>query len=223
MSKKEIIKKTEKFVKDVLKNDGSGHDWWHIFRVRKLAVQIAKEEMRGDLFIIELAALLHDVADRKFNDGNTKKGLEKVRIFLSTLSIENSVTFQICNIIDSMSFSASFLKKGKRRIMVSPEAQIVQDADRLDAIGAIGIARAFAYGGSKGREIYNPTIAPIVPTSKRQYIQSTSHTINHFYEKLLLIKKVLNTETAKRIANKRHIFMKTFLAEFRAEWEEKLV
>ncbi|MCX6732727.1 MAG: HD domain-containing protein [Candidatus Roizmanbacteria bacterium] len=221
MDKKRLIKHTEAYVKNTLSGEGSGHDWWHIFRVWNTAKKFSKQE-GGNLFIIELSALLHDIADRKFNEGDVKKGVEKVRIFLISLSLDKKDIDCICEIVKTCSFSSSFLEDGTRRVMSTLEGQIVQDADRLDAIGAIGIARAFAYGGYKNRELYNPNVKPILHATTESYTNKVSHSINHFYEKLLLLKDLMNTKTAKKLAIKRHRYMELFLKEFYGEWDGKL-
>lgn len=219
MDYQSTINKTKNFVKDILFGEGSGHDWWHIYRVWNTAKYIANKETGADIFVVELASLLHDIADRKFNDGNVEKGTEKVRNFLTTINIDTKVVEEVCEIVSTCSFASSFLENGKRRVMKTIEGKIVQDADRLDAIGAIGIARAFAYGGSKGREIYNPTIKPTLHTTKDSYTKKVSHSINHFYEKLLLLKDLMNTKTAQTMAKNRHKYMQQFLHEFYQEWE----
>jgi uncharacterized protein len=219
---KQIVQRTEEYVKEMLSGEGSGHDWWHIYRVLNTARYISHKEKGANIFIVELAALLHDIADRKFNEGDTKKGLEKVKNFLHSLNLELPIIEHVCEIIHTYSFSNSFMENGKRRVMKTLEGKIVQDADRLDAIGAIGIARAFAYGGHKGRELYNPTVKLTRPKTSKDYTQGTSHTINHFYEKLLLLKDLMNTTTAKEIAEKRHVYMEQFLSEFYKEWDGNL-
>ena len=211
------IQKTKKYVKSLLLGEGSGHDWWHIFRVCNTAQHLAKKE-GGDLLVIELAALLHDIADRKFNDGDVVKGVKKVNEFLESIKVDKKIGDNVCEIVQTCSFASSFMPDGTRRIMSTLEGKIVQDADRLDAIGAVGIARTFAYGGRKGSEIYNPAIKPILPTSTKQYTQGETHSINHFYEKLLLLKDLMNTKTAQKMAKKRHTYMEQFLKEFYAEW-----
>lgn len=219
INKKTIIKKTEEFVKEKLSGDGTGHDWWHIKRVVGNAKQIAKIE-GGDLFIIELAALLHDIADWKFNNGDSTKGARISRKWLKDLSIGRSIYNEVGFIVEHLSF-----KGGTNAIkMRSIEGKIVQDADRLDALGAIGIARTFAYGGSMNREIYNPNIKPSTFNSLEAYASSMSknHTINHFYEKLLLLKTQMNTKTGKKLAQNRHKYMENFLDRFYAEWDGKL-
>ncbi|SHF39211.1 uncharacterized protein SAMN05444274_10547 [Mariniphaga anaerophila] len=212
MEQKKTISETKKYVRQILENDGSGHDWWHIFRVRNLALKIASME-GGDLFLIEMAALLHDIDDWKIsggtNTGNAKRWLQEVNVSPATAT-------KIIEIIDQVSFKGA----GVDTTPTIPEAKIVQDADRLDAIGAIGIARTFAYGGNKGRLIFNPEIKPEKHDDFDQYKKSTGPTINHFYEKLLLLKDRLNTKTAKSMALKRHQFMELFLDKFFGEWYE---
>jgi len=214
MEKELIVIQTADFMKSELTGEGSGHDWWHVYRVWKNAVQIAKHE-QVDLFVVELAALLHDIADWKFNDGNEEIGPQLAREWLESLNVEQDEISNVCQIIQDISFKGS----GVITTMKTPEGNIVQDADRLDAMGAIGIGRAFAYGGSKGREMYNPELMPEKHISFEQYKKSQSSSINHFYEKLLLLKELMNTETAKKIAEKRHVVMVNFLDDFFQEWE----
>ncbi len=214
MPKSSIIKKTEDFVKKTLAHDSSGHDWWHIFRVRKLSKYLCEKE-GGDFFIIELAALLHDVADWKFHNGNEEVGIQKVRSFLEEQALDNNSIEKICRIIGEVSFKGA----GDSSSTSSLEAKIVQDADRLDALGAIGIARCFAYGGSKSREIYNPEIEPQLHKDFEEYKKAKGTTINHFYEKLLLLKDRMNTKTAEEMANQRHQIMEDYLQNFYKEWD----
>jgi uncharacterized protein len=215
MRKLVIINQTKNHVEQLLKNDSSGHDWWHVYRVWKLAKHIAKQEKQADLFIIELGALLHDIADWKFNDGDDKKGIKIARDWLETLNVSEKDIQDICHIIEHISFKGA----GETNRMESIEGLIIQDADRLDALGAIGIARTFAYGGYKGRPIYDPTIKPILHQSFEAYKQSNTPSLNHFYEKLFLLKDRMNTQTGKQLAEKRHIFMETYVKEFYKEWE----
>jgi uncharacterized protein len=212
-----IINQTISFVKECLKNAEGGHDWWHIYRVWKTAIQLTKTE-KADLFIVELAALLHDIADSKFNEGDEEIGPRKAGEFLRSINVEENVINHVVKIISNISF------KGGKQIQCfkSLEMDIVQDADRLDALGAIGIARTFNYGGYKNREIYNPVILPDLKMSKEEYKNSNAPTINHFYEKLLLLKDKMNTETGKKMAQHRHEFMKIYLDEFYKEWEGEL-
>ena len=214
MEKELIVIQTADFMKSELTGEGSGHDWWHVYRVWKNAVQIAKHE-EVDLFVVELAALLHDIADWKFNDGNEEIGPQLAREWLESLNVDEIEISNVCQIIQDISFKGS----GVITNMKTPEGNIVQDADRLDAMGAIGIGRVFAYGGSKGREMYNPELLPEKHDSFEQYKNSQGSSINHFYEKLLLLKELMNTETAKKIAEKRHVVMVNFLDDFYQEWE----
>ena len=211
-----IINQTISFVKECLKNAEGGHDWWHIYRVWKTAIQLTKTE-KADLFIVELAALLHDIADSKFNEGDEEIGPRKAGEFLKSINVEENVINHVVQIIANISF------KGGKQIQhfESTEMYVVQDADRLDAMGAIGIARTFNYGGHKNREIYNPEILPDLSMSKEEYKNSNAPTINHFYEKLLLLKDKMNTKTGKEMAQHRHEFMKIYLKEFYSEWEGK--
>ena len=218
MDKDIIIEKTKDFVYKKMKGEGSGHDWWHIYRVYNTAVAIAKEENGADIFIVELAALLHDIADWKFNDGNLNAGAEVTISFLEDLGVDKLVVEQVADIVRNISFKGA----GEKSTIKTLEGKIVQDADRLDAIGAVGIARTFAYGGNKNREMYNPDIKPEDHKDFESYKNSNGTTINHFYEKLLLLKDRMNTEAGKRIAAKRHKYMEDFLKEFYAEWDGKL-
>jgi len=214
MTKAKILSNTINFVKNELKNAEGGHDWFHIERVYNNTLLIAKTENVDDL-IVSLAALLHDIADSKFHDGDETIGPKKATEFLQTQHIDKKSVDHIVKIIANMSFSKSI---GAKDLFTSKELQVVQDADRLDAIGAIGIARAFNYGGFKNRALYNPEIKPNLNFTKEEYKKSNSPTINHFYEKLLLLKDKMNTETGKRIATERHQFMELFLEQFYLEW-----
>lgn len=216
MNKQLVIQKTAVFVKERLENDTSGHDWWHTYRVWKLSVFIAKAE-GADEFIVQLAALLHDVADWKFNKNNLKAGSNVSRKWLSKLCLDERTIREVCYIVENISFKGARVKSDMR----TKEGEVVQDADRLDSLGAIGIARTFAYGGHKGRKIYDPDIKPILHKSFEEYSNAKSSSINHFYEKLLLLKDLMNTKTGKKIAQKRHRFLKIFLREFLKEWESK--
>jgi uncharacterized protein len=216
MDKEEAIKKTAEHVRKKLEGEGSGHDWWHVYRVWKNAVNIGKKE-NADMFTIELAALLHDIADWKFNKGDDSEGPRQAREWLEKIQVDENTIFSVCEIIKDMSFKGA----GVESRMRTKEGMIVQDSDRLDAIGAIGIGRTFAYGGHKGREMYNPNKKPEKHDSFEKYKNSSSPTINHFYEKLLLLKDRMNTKTAKAIAEERHKFMEQFLEHFFKEWEGK--
>jgi len=209
-----IIDTTIQFVKQQLQNAEGGHDWFHIERVYKNALLIAKEE-DCDVTVVKLAALLHDIADSKFHDGDESVGPKIAREFLESQNISENIITHVIAIIENISFKGGNFEKK----FTSKELAIVQDADRLDAIGAIGIARTFNYGGFKNRPIYNPNIQPNLNMSKEEYKNSEAPTLNHFYEKLLLLKDKMNTETGKKIAKKRHDFMVHFLAQFYAEWD----
>lgn len=214
MNQETVILQTVEFVKQTLAGAEGGHDWWHIYRVWKLAKQIAATE-NANLFVVELGALLHDIADSKFNDGNEMAGPRKAREFLNSLGVKEPVIMHVENIITHISFKGG----NESQSFKSPELDIVQDADRLDALGAIGIARTFNYGGFKNREIYNPEIKPNLHMSKEEYKQSSAPTLNHFYEKLLLLKDRMNTQTGLQMAGERHRFMESFLDEFYKEWD----
>jgi uncharacterized protein len=208
-----LINTTISFVKQTLQNAEGGHDWFHIERVYKNAILIAKTEV-CNLQVIELGALLHDIADSKFHNGDETIGPKTARNFLESQHVASEVVQEVINIIENISFKGGNITQNYTSI----ELQIVQDADRLDAIGAIGIARAFSYGGFKNRAIYNPDIKPNLKQSKEEYKNNTAPTITHFYEKLLLLQDRMNTKTGKEIALERHKYMETFLAQFYAEW-----
>lgn len=209
-----IIDKTIHFVKEKLENAEGGHDWFHIERVYKNSILIAKEE-DCDIMVVKLGALLHDIADSKFHDGDETIGPKTARAFLESENVFEETINHVINIIENISFKGGNFENK----FSSKELEIVQDADRLDAIGAIGIARTFNYGGFKNRALYNPSIAPNLNMSKEEYKNSNSPTLNHFYEKLLLLKDKMNTETGKKIAEARHQYMENFLSQFYAEWE----
>lgn len=208
------ILKTITFVKQTLKDAEAGHDWFHIERVLKTAININQEE-HGNELVVAFAALLHDIADPKFNNGDEELGPNVAESFLQSLAIEEETVKHVKLIIQHMSFKNSF----DGNSFTSKEMQIVQDADRLDAIGAIGIARAFTYGGFKNRVLYDPAIKIEAHQSKESYKNTTAPTINHFYEKLLLLKDMMNTTAGKKIAEKRHQFMLDYLDQFYSEWE----
>ncbi|PTS97482.1 phosphohydrolase [Pedobacter sp. HMWF019] len=214
MNNIEIINKTIDFVKKTLAGAEAGHDWFHIERVYKTAQHINKQE-QGNELIVALAALLHDIADSKFNGGDEEIGPQMAGDFLKSLELGSPGIEQVQQIIKNLSFKARF---GKLTYQ-SKELDIVQDADRLDAIGAIGIARAFTYGGFKNRVLYDPEIEVKLNMSKEQYKNTTAPTINHFYEKLLLLKDLMKTPTGKQMAENRHQFMLGYLDQFYAEWE----
>ncbi|MEO0570177.1 MAG: HD domain-containing protein [Bacteroidota bacterium] len=216
MTDTEIIEATVAFVKSTLKGAESGHDWFHIQRVFNNTILIAKDE-KVDVLTTSLAALLHDIADAKFHDGDETIGPKIAIDFLSSIAVKQSIIDHVAKIIENISFKNSFdeIRKGSFN---SKELQVVQDADRLDAIGAIGIARAFNYGGYKNRELYNPNIPPRLDLTKSEYKKSNTPTINHFYEKLLLLKDKMNTNTGKELAEKRHQFLLDYLEQFYGEW-----
>ena len=211
---KAIIKNTINFVKIELEGAEGGHDWFHIERVYNNTKLIAKTEDVSTI-IVELAALLHDIADPKFNDGDEQEAPRKISAFLKEQDCDDHIIEHVINIVQNMSYSKSL---SKNKLFHSLELAVVQDADRLDAIGAIGIARAFNYGGFKNRSLYNPEIKPQLDLTKEEYRKSTAPTINHFYEKLLLLKNKMNTVTGKKIAANRHQFMVDYLQQFNGEW-----
>ena len=217
MDKKVLLDKTRDYVKRTLADAEGGHDWFHIERVTHNAKLIAKDE-DVDLFIVELGALLHDIADAKFHHGDESIGPKKAAAFLQSIEVPDDIIRHIVNIIVHISFKSS-LGNDNRDKFDSPELRVIQDADRLDAIGALGIARAFNYGGFKNRPLYNPEIKPNLDQDKDTYKKGMAPTINHFYEKLLLLKNKMNTESGKKIAEERHLFMENFLSQFYAEWE----
>ncbi len=214
MTHQQLINTTVVFVKQKLANAEGGHDWWHIYRVWQLAKNIAVTE-KVDLLVVELGALLHDIADAKFHNGDESIGPRLALEFMQANGVNELTRNHVVNIIKNISFGGG----NQTKIFNSPELAVVQDADRLDALGAIGIARTFNYGGFKNREIYNPAIKPNLHMTKEEYRNSTAPTINHFYEKLLLLKDRMNTETGKRMAAERHRFMELFLEQFYTEWE----
>jgi len=213
MNKQQVISNTENFVEATLKNAEGGHDWFHILRVWNNAKLIAKDE-KVDVFIVELGALLHDIADSKFHNGDETVGPKVARDFLESQKVEEAIIIHIENIITNISYKGGNFDQKFR----SPELDVIQDADRLDAIGAIGIARCFNYGGFKNRPLHNPEIKPNLNLTKEEYKKSNAPTINHFYEKLLLLKDRMNTKTGKKIAEERHQYMETFLQQFYDEW-----
>lgn len=216
MDEQLVIKNTIEFVKETLKDAEGGHDWFHIERVYKNALLIAKDEPVNE-FIVALGALLHDIADSKFHNGNEEIGPKIAAEFLTTQKVSDQTITHIENIIKNISFKGG----NEAQKFRSAELDVVQDADRLDAIGAIGIARCFNYGGFKNRALYNPEIESNLNMTKEEYKKSTAPTINHFYEKLLLLKDRMNTKTGKCIAEERHVFMETFLQQFYDEWNGK--
>lgn len=218
MNQEIIIQNTIEFVKKELKNAEGGHDWFHIERVFKNTILISKDE-KVDVFVVSLGALLHDIADPKFYNGDETIGPRIAAEFLVKQKVDTKTITHVINIIKYISFKNSLSTTDKK--FTSKELEVVQDADRLDAIGAIGIARCFNYGGFKNRALYNPAILPNLNMTKEQYKNADAPTINHFYEKLLLLKDKMNTETGKKIATERHQFMETFLSQFYNEWNGK--
>jgi len=210
------IKKTISFVKKQLHDAEGGHDWFHIERVYNNALLIAKTENVDD-FVVQLGALLHDIADSKFHNGDETIGPKVAREFLFNLNIDSTTIEHVVLIIENISFKGG----NEKQKFKSPELDVIQDADRLDAIGAIGIARCFNYGGFKNRQLYNPKVKPNLSMTKEEYKASTAPTINHFYEKLLLLKDKMNTKTGVQLATKRHQYMEQFLKQFYAEWDGK--
>lgn len=215
MNKDQLVQKTIDFVKKELENAEGGHDWFHIERVFNTSKLILQTEDADEL-IVQLAALLHDIADPKFHNGDESVGPKVAQTFLQGQEVEAATIDHVVNIIKHMSFKNSLDKNGES--FSSIELQVVQDADRLDAIGAIGIARTFNYGGFKNRAMYDPSVPPNLNMSKEEYKNSSAPTINHFYEKLLLLKDKMNTETGKKLATERHEFMLTYLDQFYKEW-----
>ena len=214
MDQEKIIRRTADHVRRELSGDATGHDWWHIQRVRVLALRLGREE-GADLFVVELAALLHDIADWKFQDGDLEAGPRQAAAWLAKCGVERTVIERVRAIVGSLSFKGAEVESS----MATLEGQVVQDADRLDALGAIGIARAFAYGGSRQREMHNPNRTPESHASFEAYRDSDSTTVNHFHEKLLLLADGMNTDTARRLARERHDYMESFLDRFHSEWE----
>ncbi len=209
-----LVDNTIIFVKEKLRDAEAGHDWFHMERVYKNALLITSNES-CDLTVVKLGALLHDIADSKFNDGDETVGPKVARSFLESQNAPEETIAHVVNIIENISFKGGNFEKK----FTSKELEIVQDADRLDALGAIGIARTFHYGGFKNRTIFDPQIAPKFNMSKEEYKSSEAPTLNHFYEKLLLLKDKMNTETGKKLAEQRHQFMENFLSQFYAEWD----
>ncbi|PTM11273.1 MAG: phosphohydrolase [Bacteroidetes bacterium] len=210
-----IVEATKDYVKTTLKDAEGGHDWFHTLRVFNNSLLIAKNE-KVDSLVVALGALLHDIADSKFHNGDDTIGPKMAREFLFKHNVDSLVIEHVIKIIENISFNKS-LEKGEK--FSSPELDVIQDADRLDAIGAIGIARCFNYGGFKNRTLFDPSIKPNMTMTKEEYKTSTAPTINHFYEKLLLLSDKMNTKTGRRIASDRHKFMEHYLDQFYAEWD----
>lgn len=210
----DIVARTGAHVRALLADDASGHDWWHVARVRAVALRIAAAE-EADPFVVELAALLHDVADWKFHDGDEDIGPRTARVWLEGLGVEPTVVLHVAAIVRDLSFKGAAVPTP----MHTREGAVVQDADRLDVLGAIGIARAFAFGGARGRPLHDPAVPPTPHATGEAYKAAGGPTINHFHEKLLLLKDRMNTDAGRRLAEERHHFVETFLERFLAEWD----
>lgn len=209
-----IVQSAADHIKNLLAADSSGHDWWHIYRVWRMAIRLGQAE-GADLYVVQLAALLHDIADWKFHDGDLTAGPKAARAWMESHDVDIATIEHVCEIIGQLSYKGA----GVSTDMNTLEGQVVQDADRLDAIGAIGIARAFAYGGHAGRLLYDPEHPPEQHDSPQAYRNSKGPTINHFHEKLLLLKNRMQTTTGKQLAQQRHVYMEEYLEQFHAEWE----
>jgi uncharacterized protein len=216
MNHDQMIQRTAAHVQAAMSDDTTGHDWWHVYRVWQTARRIGQRE-GADLFVVELAALLHDLGDHKFHDGDDTVAPRMTREWLGSIQAAPDVIDHVAEIVSNVSFKGA----GVPTPMQTLEGQVAQDADRLDAIGAVGIGRAFTWGGHKGRPMHDPTIKPEHHTSFDAYKSNTNPTINHFYEKLLLLKDRMNTESARQIAAARHEFMEQFLEQFLAEWDSR--
>ena len=215
MNQQQIIDQTVEHVKNKFSGEGTGHDWWHMYRVWQLSKTIAAAESSANLFVVELGALLHDIADWKFHDGDEEIGPHESRKWLESLGVDDAVIVQIEEIIRTVSFKGAGVASNMKTI----EGKIIHDADKLDALGAVGIARTFAYGGAHDRGVYDPEDKPQVHATFESYKQNKGASINHFYEKLLLLKDRMYTQTAKDLAQARHKYMEDFLDEFYAEWD----
>lgn len=218
MNKKKILKETETMVREKFEKEGTGHDWWHVKRVCTNAVTIAKKEKGADMFIVQVSALLHDIADHKFHNDDQAAGGRAAKEWLTKVGADKDTVEMVVHIVDNVSFSKGIGAVSRMRLL---EEKIVQDADRLDAIGAIGIARTFAYGGYKGRLIYDPLGSIRKITTPDQYKKGADSSVHHFYEKLVHLKGLMNTKTGKMMAKKRHAFLVGYLKEFHAEWDGK--
>ena len=214
MNDQSVIDAAVQHIREQFKDDSSGHDWWHIYRVWRMAVRLAEAE-GADLYVVQLAALLHDIADWKFHDGDLTAGPRAARLWLAGQAVPAATIDHVCDIIAQLSYKGA----GVATDMPTLEGRVVQDADRLDAIGAVGIARAFAYGGHAGRLLYDPEHPPEQHASALAYRNSRGPTINHFHEKLLLLKERMQTATGKQLAAQRHTYMEGYLDQFHAEWE----
>jgi len=216
--KRDVLDRTEEMVRNRLMGESSGHDWWHVHRVRNNAAKIASAEEGADSYVVELASLLHDISDWKFNGGDETASSRAAEEWLKDIGVAEQTIESVCIAINDVSFKGI----GVSTVPSTMEGKIVQDADRLDAMGAIGVARAFAYGGKMGRVMYNPSEKPHMHRTFEEYRKNMGHTINHFYEKLLLLKDLMNTETARKMAMERHDFMLSYIARFKSEWDGTL-
>jgi uncharacterized protein len=217
MNDRELIQRTAEHVEGVMAGDSSGHDWWHVYRVWQMAIRLASET-DANLIVVELGALLHDIADWKMHDGDLEIGPKVAREWLESLRVDPGVVEQVSGIVAG----GSFIAAGVPDRASSLEAKIVQDADRLDALGAVGIGRTFAFGGAHGRQMYDPGIEPIYHDNFESYRSSASPTINHFYEKLFLLKDRMHTAAGREIAEGRHQYMVEFVSRFSMEWDGKM-
>lgn len=213
MKEEEVISIVSGKIRKDSEREGSGHDWWHTYRVWNSAKYIARVE-GANLYVVELGALLHDIADFKFHGGDTTVGAKKARALLKSLRVGETTTENVCEIVETVSFKGA----GEEKPMRTLDGAVVRDADRLDALGAIGIARCFAYGGFKGVPIHLPDVKPHMHATKKEYVEKQTTPINHFYEKLLLLKDLMLTPTGKRLAEERHRFMEQYLEQFHREW-----
>jgi uncharacterized protein len=216
MKEEALILETAKHVENLFAGEGSGHDWWHIRRVWKTA-QIIGEQEGANTTVVQLGALLHDIADWKFHDGNEEAGPQAAIVWLHSLNAPQEIISKVATIVKEVTFKGAGVETNPSTL----EGQVVQDADRLDAIGAIGIGRAFAYGGHKGREMYNPSILPELHDTFEAYKKNQAPTLNHFYEKLFLLKDRMNTEAGKKMAQERHEVMHSFVQQFLSEWHSQ--
>ena len=214
MDRQQVVARTQAFVRGQFEGEASGHDWWHVHRVWRTAIDIGREE-GVDLYVVELAALLHDIADAKFHDGDEEIGIHTAAAWLRSLDVAEQTVEHVAAIVRDISLKGA----GVQTPMPTREGMVVQDADRLDALGAIGIARAFAYGGFRGRVLHDPDSSPVLHATVEDYFSHEGSTLNHFSEKLLLLRDRMNTESARRIASERHQFMERFLSQFSAEWD----
>jgi len=211
---KQVIERTANYIRGQFEGEGSGHDWWHIHRVWKNSISIGEKE-GGDMFVVQLGALLHDIDDFKLHGGDSSVGAREARKYLKSLGVNEDVVNHVCEIVGDISFKGA----GEEKPMRTLEGRIVRDADRLDAMGAIGIARCFAYGGYKGTPIHLPDVKPKLHETTEEYITRQSSQINHFYEKLLLLKELMLTDTGKKMAEGRHRYMLEYLEQFDKEWD----